>query len=111
MCGGRKRNGRASCAFNAIMQKASKLLTSLSGPALDHLYSRLASVNGPYFPDGWGDLGVVQFEEDVASITAWPPPELNVRGEGDKSLPCTPQADMHGRMAPLAWPHRLHGQE
>ena len=84
-CVGANRNGRTSHASFNGMQKASKLLTSLSGPALDHLYSRLASVNGPYFPDGWGDLGVVQFEEDVASITAWPPPELNVSGQGHKA--------------------------
>ena len=37
-------------------------------------------LNGPYFPDGWGDLSVVQFEEDVAAITAWPPPSLKVGG-------------------------------
>ena len=90
-----RRELRAS--FNG-MQKASKLLTSLSGPALDHLYSRLASVNGPYFPDGWGDLGVVQFEEDVASITAWPPPELNVRSWGDEALPSGILRGRMGRM-------------
>ena len=59
---------------------ASRILAKLSGQTLDHLYSRLAALNGPYFPDGWGDLSVVQFEEDVAAITAWPPPSLKVGG-------------------------------
>ena len=60
---------------------ASRIFAKLSPryhQTLDHIYSRLAAFNGPYFPDGWGDLSVVRFDEDVAAITAWPPPGLKV---------------------------------
>ncbi|GAX77241.1 hypothetical protein CEUSTIGMA_g4688.t1 [Chlamydomonas eustigma] len=60
------------------MKRAGRLLTSLSAKPLDHLYSRISALNGPFFPQGWGDLSVVQFEEDAAALTAWPPPDLKI---------------------------------
>ncbi len=54
-------------------------LSAVAARPLDHLYSRLAALNGSYFPAGWGDLRVVQWEQDLECITAWPPKDLQAR--------------------------------
>lgn len=46
----------------------SKLLSGYGGRPLDLLYSRLGALNGSFFPGGWGDLGVVSFEDDLAHM-------------------------------------------
>lgn len=44
------------------------LLSGVAGAPLDHLYSRLGSFNGPFFPGGWGNLGVVNYAEDIKHL-------------------------------------------
>eukprot|EP00798_Chlamydomonas_sp_ICE-L_P025352 gene25352-11012_t len=53
------------------------LAGSVSRP-LDHLYASLGAMQGQFFPLGWGDLRVVDFQEDVKTIQTWPPPTLKI---------------------------------
>jgi hypothetical protein len=56
------------------------LLASCAGRPVDILYSKLGGLIGPFVPGGWGNLGVVNFTEDVKLIQdSWPPPELKAR--------------------------------
>lgn len=82
----------------ADVTKLQQLLLCAAGRPLDHLYSRLGSIHvGPFFPGGWGDLGVVDFEQDVKAMRATPEP-LKVLSRGPPprqplpwpalSLPC-----------------------
>eukprot|EP00197_Chlamydomonas_leiostraca_P007037 CAMPEP_0202860166 /NCGR_PEP_ID=MMETSP1391-20130828/1990_1 /ASSEMBLY_ACC=CAM_ASM_000867 /TAXON_ID=1034604 /ORGANISM="Chlamydomonas leiostraca, Strain SAG 11-49" /LENGTH=577 /DNA_ID=CAMNT_0049539305 /DNA_START=86 /DNA_END=1816 /DNA_ORIENTATION=- len=48
-------------------------LIAATGRPVDNLYSRIGFVTGDFFPKGWGDLGVVNFEEDLKLIQDWPP--------------------------------------
>eukprot|EP00877_Chromochloris_zofingiensis_P006524 jgi/Chrzof1/2124/Cz11g03140.t1 len=54
------------------------LLLGAAGKPLDVLYSRLGGFNGGFFEQGWGDLGVVNFREDLELIRRWPPGDLKV---------------------------------
>lgn len=55
----------------------------------DHLFNRLGRLTGPFFPKGWGDLQIVDYETDLTYMQRWPPPELQVSLEAFELL-CTP---------------------
>lgn len=57
------------------------LLAACAGKGLDNLYARFGGLSGAFFPHGWGDLGVVNFEEDLKLIQTWPPADLKVPTE------------------------------
>jgi hypothetical protein len=92
--------------FPRVADVACDFAAAASGP-LDHIYSRIGLVNGGFFPEvcaclcvfggrlscspmypphtlsapcaqGWGDLGIVNLEEDIKIMQAWPPPGLKV---------------------------------
>jgi hypothetical protein len=45
---------------------------------LDLLWSRLGGLNGKFFEAGWGNLGIVNLEEDLQLIKQWPPKDMQV---------------------------------
>jgi hypothetical protein len=65
--------------LGAARTHARTRLAALAGAPLDLAYARLGGTTGPFFADGWGDLGVVNFEQDLALIRTWPPQELKAR--------------------------------
>lgn len=60
---------RSQDAINALSQ----LFLGYAGKPLDLLYSRIGGLNGRFFPDGWGNLGIVNLKEDIDLIKqgAW----------------------------------------
>ncbi|KAG2425973.1 hypothetical protein HXX76_013344 [Chlamydomonas incerta] len=65
----------------AIQDLSSTTLSQLaasSGPALDHLYARIGALNGPFFPRGWGNLSVVNYDEDLKHLVAAPPASIRL---------------------------------
>jgi hypothetical protein len=44
----------------------------------DLLWSRLGGLNGKFFEGGWGNLGIVNLQEDLAVIQQWPPQDMQV---------------------------------
>jgi hypothetical protein len=81
------------------------MLLSLAGRPLDLLYSRLGGLNGSFFRDGWGNLGIVDLQQDVEIVSQWPPAELQVRRTTFSSFTCLLQTQYRG-FAYLAW-HRV----
>ena len=68
-----------------VAQTAGYLLEALSvagGRPLDELYSKISSINGHFFPKGWGNLRVVNYEEDLKYILQWPPVGIKVGQAG-----------------------------
>jgi len=65
--------------LDAAGTRARTRLAALAGAPLDLAYARLGGTTGPFFADGWGDLNVVNFEQDLALIRTWPPQELKAR--------------------------------
>ena len=63
---------------NERLVQLSGMLLSLAGRPLDLLYSRLGGLNGPFFRDGWGNLGIVDLQQDVEIVSQWPPSDLQV---------------------------------
>jgi len=52
----------------------------LAGRKLDLVYASLAHqlrLSPGFFRQGWGDLGVVDFEEDAKLFQSWPPPHFD----------------------------------
>eukprot|EP00882_Tetradesmus_deserticola_P020032 GHRQ01021586.1.p1 GENE.GHRQ01021586.1~~GHRQ01021586.1.p1 ORF type:complete len:167 (+),score=20.66 GHRQ01021586.1:387-887(+) len=70
---------RSQHALDALSQ----LALGYAGKPLDLLYSRLGGLNGRFFPQGWGNLGIVNLKEDIDLIKqgAW-------ASEGIKVIPC-----------------------
>eukprot|EP00882_Tetradesmus_deserticola_P008693 GHRQ01009166.1.p1 GENE.GHRQ01009166.1~~GHRQ01009166.1.p1 ORF type:complete len:197 (+),score=70.66 GHRQ01009166.1:387-977(+) len=60
---------RSQHALDALSQ----LALGYAGKPLDLLYSRLGGLNGRFFPQGWGNLGIVNLKEDIDLIKqgAW----------------------------------------
>jgi hypothetical protein len=60
---------RSQHALDALSQ----LFLGYAGKPLDLLYSRLGGLNGRFFPQGWGNLGIVNLKEDIDLIKqgAW----------------------------------------
>lgn len=52
---------------------------SLLGRPLDHLFSRISGINGNFFPQGWGDLSVIDFASDLSPMRD--PPQLRLSWE------------------------------
>ena len=55
------------------------VLSAAAGAPLDHLYSRIGSINGPFFPGGWGNLGIVNYEEDLQHLLDVQPGAMKAR--------------------------------
>lgn len=51
-----------------------------TGRPVDQLYSRIGLITGNFFPKGWGDLRVVNLEEDLTHMQTWPPAGVKVWG-------------------------------
>ncbi len=52
----------------------------LAGRKLDLVYASLVHqlrLSPGFFRQGWGDLGVVDFEEDAKLFQSWPPPHFD----------------------------------
>lgn len=52
----------------------------LAGRKLDLVYASLVHqlrLSPGFFRKGWGDLGVVNFEEDAKLFRSWPPPHFD----------------------------------
>ena len=52
----------------------------LAGRKLDLVYASLVHqlrLSPGFFKKGWGDLGVVNFEEDAKLFRSWPPPHFD----------------------------------
>ena len=52
----------------------------LAGRKLDLVYASLVHqlrLSPGFFRKGWGDLGVVNFEEDAKLFQSWPPPHFD----------------------------------
>ena len=46
-------------------------------------------LSAPFFARGWGDLGVVDFEEAALLIShSWPPEHFHAEVRGPASVPC-----------------------
>ncbi|KAJ9529309.1 hypothetical protein QJQ45_007990 [Haematococcus lacustris] len=54
------------------------MVAAATGRPVDELYCRLGYLNGYFFPQGWGDLRVVNLEEDLKLLSTWPPPGIKV---------------------------------
>lgn len=73
---------------------AAEVLQSALGRPLDLLYSRIGGFNGRFFPAGWGNLGIVNLQEDIERIKDWPPEDIKVQYRGSccrsttAELPC-----------------------
>lgn len=63
---------------SAAREILSSVVLSSVGRPLDLLYSRLGGINGRFFPTGWGNLGVVNLQEDIDLIKDWPPQGIKV---------------------------------
>ena len=56
-------------------------VAATTGRAVDLLYCSLVHRLGggqPFFNSGWGDLGVVNLNEDAKAFERWPPPHFDV---------------------------------
>lgn len=70
-----------------ILSSATDRVPASLGAPLDHLYSRLGSFNGMFFEGGWGDLGIVNYEEDLKHLQDLGPSFMKVRsGRGHCAL-------------------------
>eukprot|EP00198_Chlamydomonas_reinhardtii_P012300 XP_001701637.1 predicted protein [Chlamydomonas reinhardtii] len=65
---------------SAIQDLSSTTLSQLaaSSGALDHMYARIGALNGPFFPRGWGNLSVVNYDEDLRHLVAGPPAAIRL---------------------------------
>ncbi|KAG2499676.1 hypothetical protein HYH03_002611 [Edaphochlamys debaryana] len=64
--------------FGNVLSSLAAHTASASGPPLDHFYARVGAFNGPFFPQGWGNLSVVNFEEDLRLLIAGPPSTIRL---------------------------------
>lgn len=62
-----------------LLRQPRPLLNTVAVPrVLDLLWSRLGGLNGKFFEGGWGNLGIVNLQEDLAVIQQWPPQDMQV---------------------------------
>jgi hypothetical protein len=68
---------RSQHALDALSQ----LFLGYAGKPLDLLYSRIGGLNGRFFPQGWGNLGIVNLKEDIDLIKhgAWASDGIKVK--------------------------------
>ncbi|KXZ50280.1 hypothetical protein GPECTOR_17g919 [Gonium pectorale] len=62
---------------NVLATLTTQTLTQAAVP-LDHFYARIGAINGPFFPAGWGNLGVVKYEEDLLHLTQTDPSSIKL---------------------------------
>lgn len=48
------------------------------GRHLDLLYSRVGRSNGLFFPNGWGNLRIINQKDDMNMLAQWPPEPIKV---------------------------------
>ncbi|GFR48319.1 hypothetical protein Agub_g10201 [Astrephomene gubernaculifera] len=60
------------------LSAATAAATAASAAPLDHLYARIGALNGPFFPAGWGNLSVVNYEEDLRHLIQGPPSSIKL---------------------------------
>ncbi|KAF8057852.1 GAMMACAL1 [Scenedesmus sp. PABB004] len=48
------------------------------GRPLDLLYARLGGLNARFFERGWGNLGIVDLQQDIDMISDWPPQPMHI---------------------------------
>lgn len=72
--------GGPLCAMNRLFSGSSlhwiDQIALLAGRRLDIVYASLVHqlrLSPGFFRQGWGDLGVVNFEEDAKLFKEWPP--------------------------------------
>lgn len=76
----------------------------LAGRRLDLVYASLIHqlrLSPGFFRQGWGDLGVVNFEEDAKLFKEWPPPHF------DQQVRLSVSAHVHFRRI-VDGKHTLH---
>ena len=68
-------------------------ISASAGSTIDSVYANLVlrfGTSPPFFKEGWGDLGVVDFHEDARHFESWPPAHFDVKvsdpGCGDRLL-------------------------
>jgi len=62
-----------------LLRQQRPLLNAEAMPrVLDLLWSRLGGLNGKFFEAGWGNLSIVNLQEDLELIKQWPPKEMQV---------------------------------
>jgi hypothetical protein len=67
-----------------LLRQPRPLLNTEAMPrVLDLLWSRLGGLNGKFFEAGWGNLGIVNLQEDLEIIKQWPPQDMQVSHTGD----------------------------
>lgn len=70
-----------------LLRQPRPLLKAEAVPrVLDLLWSRLGGLNGKFFEAGWGNLGIVNLQEDLEIIKQWPPQDMQVRYTGLQSI-------------------------
>ncbi|GLI69895.1 hypothetical protein VaNZ11_014551 [Volvox africanus] len=62
---------------SVLSNLASATAAASAGP-LDHFYARIGALNGPFFPAGWGNLSVINYEEDLRHLIAGPPSSIKL---------------------------------
>lgn len=63
-------------------RKLLDFLAASTGRTIDLLYCSIVHRFGggqPFFSSGWGDLSVVNFNEDAKAFERWPPPHFDVK--------------------------------
>lgn len=62
-----------------LLRQPRPLLNTEAMPrVLDLLWSRLGGLNGKFFEAGWGNLGIVNLQQDLEVIKQWPPKDMQV---------------------------------
>jgi hypothetical protein len=71
-----------------LLRQPRPLLNTEAVPrVLDLLWSRLGGLNGKFFEAGWGNLGIVNLQEDLAVIRQWPPEDMMVSTNSSGTVP------------------------
>jgi hypothetical protein len=71
-----------------LLRQPRPLLNTEAVPrVLDLLWSRLGGLNGKFFEAGWGNLGIVNLQEDLAVIRQWPPEDMQVSTNSSGTVP------------------------
>ncbi|GIL81836.1 hypothetical protein Vretimale_1426 [Volvox reticuliferus] len=64
--------------LQSVLSNITSATAAASAGPLDHFYARIGALNGPFFPAGWGNLSVVNYEEDLRHLIAGPPSNIKL---------------------------------
>jgi hypothetical protein len=64
--------------LQSVLANVTSATAAASAAPLDHFYARIGALNGPFFPAGWGNLSVVNYEEDLRHLIAGPASNMKV---------------------------------